>query len=274
LGGITPVMSHIIYALGPSMWVLYGFFQVEWALAQAMEDITSIGGFRIGRLTGLGPTGLALFTFLLLRFGIRGSLDLSKPWRLAILLAAVATSLFGGFRSISLLLVIIFFIQFWLEGLHKTRLLPCFLIGATLVLTVCAPVANKLPLSAQRCLTVLPFFNVDPVVRADAMVSTDWRLRMWKIVMPDIPKYLFVGKGCGADGKDYWLAAESQRRGFAQEFDLAMISGDYHNGPLSVIIPFGLLGTLAFTWFLVASVRVLLRNYRYGEPSLRNMNTF
>jgi hypothetical protein len=29
----------------------------------------------------------------------------------------------------------------------------------------------------------------------------------------------------------------------------------------------------AFVWFLVAGLRVLFNNYRYGEPALRNVNT-
>lgn len=53
-----------------------------------------------------------------------------------------------------------------------------------------------------------------------------------------------------------------------------MVSGDYHSGPLSTIIPIGLAGTLAFLWLLGAGIKVLYRNYRYGDPALRNINTF
>ena len=52
------------------------------------------------------------------------------------------------------------------------------------------------------------------------------------------------------------------------------LSGDYHNGPLSVILPFGIWGVLAFTWFLVASNRVMYLNYRYSSPELKTINTF
>jgi hypothetical protein len=51
------------------------------------------------------------------------------------------------------------------------------------------------------------------------------------------------------------------------------LAGDVHNGPLSVLIPFGLYGTLAFVWFLVAGLRVLHRNWKFGDPALRNVNT-
>jgi hypothetical protein len=49
---------------------------------------------------------------------------------------------------------------------------------------------------------------------------------------------------------------------------------DFHNGPLSVIIPFGLPGVIGFLWFLAASWRVLYRNYRYGNPAYTKLNRF
>lgn len=48
----------------------------------------------------------------------------------------------------------------------------------------------------------------------------------------------------------------------------------YHNGPLSIILTFGIWGTIAMIWFWVAGVWVLYRNYRYGDPALRTVNTF
>jgi hypothetical protein len=60
---------------------------------------------------------------------------------------------------------------------------------------------------------------------------------------------------------------------FAENQGLAL-AGDYHSGPLSVILPFGIWGVIAFVWFLFAATRVLHANYRYGDPSLRMINTF
>jgi hypothetical protein len=60
---------------------------------------------------------------------------------------------------------------------------------------------------------------------------------------------------------------------FAENQGLAL-AGDYHNGPLSVILPFGIWGVITFVWFLFAAIRVLHANYRYGDSSLRMINTF
>jgi hypothetical protein len=51
-----------------------------------------------------------------------------------------------------------------------------------------------------------------------------------------------------------------------------MAASDYHNGPLSVIITFGIFGVIGFIWFLVAACRGLYFNYRYGDPELHNIN--
>ena len=48
---------------------------------------------------------------------------------------------------------------------------------------------------------------------------------------------------------------------------------NYHNGPLSVILPFGIFGLITFIWLLVAGLRVLYQNYQFGDPALHNINT-
>src|ERR1035438_8186706 len=48
--------------------------------------------------------------------------------------------------------------------------------------------------------------------------------------------------------------------------------GNYHNGPLSILLPFGIYGMIAFVWFLVASLRLLHRNWKFGNPALHTVN--
>jgi hypothetical protein len=272
LGGVTPALSSFIYFLGPSMWFLYELFTPDWAVGQAMEDLDPGYAEKIGRMAGLAPAGMAIFFFMLSRFGLRGVLEWSRPWRLVILVGSVALSLLGGFRSLLVLTVLITALQFYLEGLHRTRLLPVVLLTGTILLALAFPYANKMPKPIQRCLSILPV-DIDPAVRMDAMNSTEWRLRMWEILLPEVPHYLFIGKGCAVNSADYFLAVESIRRGLSHDYEFSIVSGDYHNGPLSVLIPFGLPGALAFVCFLVAGTRVLVINYRYGDPQLKTINT-
>jgi Na+/proline symporter len=62
-------------------------------------------------------------------------------------------------------------------------------------------------------------------------------------------------------------AVDASQQGLALSFD-------YHNGPLSVVLPFGIWGVIVFLWFMAASLRVVYCNFRYGDPSLQTINTF
>ena len=95
---------------------------------------------------------------------------------------------------------------------------------------------------------------------------------MWKHVLPEVPEYLFLGKGYAMSAKD--LARTRIIGADTTGAEGAELAGDYHNGPLSVIIPLGLPGMIAFIWFLGAGVKVLRRNYLFGDTAFRRVNTF
>jgi hypothetical protein len=274
LPGAGTALSNVIYMLGPAFWVLYAAFPVDWALSQAAEDYSlDAASLKVGRLSGFAVAGSAVFSYLIARHGIRGTLDVRKPWRMALLVGVGVVGLFGGFRSILVTYVLLFAVQFFLEGLHRTRLMPAVIGAVLLSFVAIIPIVSKLPLSVQRCFSVLPV-DVHPAVRAEALGSTEWRLKMWEILIPEIPKYFWIGKGFTATASDYYLTQQAMRMGFMQGFEGSMIAGDYHNGPLSILIPFGIGGVLAFLLFFWASFHVLVNNYRHGDAAMKHINTF
>jgi hypothetical protein len=209
-----------------------------------------------------------------MRHGIRGVFDVSRPWRLLTFVLIALASLFGGFRSIVVLMAFLFIIQFYLEDLFRTRLIFFLLLTGIVLGAAVVPIAHKLPLAVQRSICFLPL-DWDPVAKRDAAGSWEWRLEMWRVVATEIPKYLLLGKGYVINPADMYLAQESARRGLAKGgSEGAIVTGDYHSGPLSILIPFGIFGVIVVVWFWIASVRVLYLNFRYGEPRLRNINTF
>lgn len=60
----------------------------------------------------------------------------------------------------------------------------------------------------------------------------------------------------------------------APNYESDLLVGNYHNGPLSIYIPFGIFGTIAFFAFLGLALRALYRNYRYGRDELKIYNRF
>jgi len=227
----------------------------------------------IVRISGLGFAGPALYAFLLARYRIRDLVDLSKPWRLIFLLLAAVVCAGCGYRSVLILFGLTFCGLFFFEGLHRTRLLAVFcsvaLIGSAIVL----PNIQKMPLPVQRTISFLPV-KVNPLAEESANSSTDWRLNVWKSALPEVPKYFFKGKGYMIDPAALFLTEMSTRHKIVDPYEIQLLTGDYHSGPLSVIIPFGIFGVIAFAWFLGASIRYLHYNYRFADERLKTVNTF
>lgn len=269
LSGITSAVGNLAYALGPTFYFLFLLFPVEWALQQAGADQT---GNDLVRLSGLGPAAGAVQTFLLAKYGIRGLLDIRQPWRLAFFILSIVCAMFSGFRSTIVVLILILSFQFYYERLFRTRLFPIALASGVAAFAILAVTAERLPLALQRTLAFLPI-RIDPAMRRNADATIEWRVEMWKVLVNQIPQYFWVGKGFAMDPTDMYLAGEAAKRGHAEAFEGAMIAGDYHSGPLSVIIPLGIFGVISFGWFLIASYKVLRRNYLYGDPSLQQANT-
>jgi hypothetical protein len=269
LSGLTYGLSELATRAGP------GFEYMLWFLAQGNPGSPDVLTGSLGsslnsvRMYGLGLFGMAAYGYLLARFGIRGVLDLTRPWRLLLVLLALVTGMLSGFRSFALLSGLIFVMLFYLEGLHRTRYLPAllgfFILGSVVVL----PQAEKLPLMVQRSLSFLPGkFNW--VARESAEGSWQWRVEMWKVVLPEVPQHLLRGKGWTFDARDFFTAVETGEAG--NPLAGTILVGDFHNGPLSILIPFGIYGAIAFGWFLTAGLRVLHRNWKSGNPALQKVN--
>jgi O-antigen ligase len=270
LAGMTGIIPNIIYKLGPAFYPLFAIFPAGGVVDQARGDFALGPG--IFRINGLIFVGTALHCYVLARYGIRGALDFSKPQRFLYLVIGAACCAASGFRSCLILFVITFCALFCFEGLFKTRLLPLCL-GLTLVsAAILLPNASKLPWVVQRSMSFLPL-KIDPIARESADASTEWRLEIWKRAIPEIPKHLLVGKGYIMDPNELYFGDRFARQ-LGGDYGAILLNGDYHNGPLSVILPFGIPGTIGFVWFLVAAGRFFYQNYRYGDTRLQRINTF
>jgi len=249
-------------------------------------DIYSSGLSELGqfgtsfkRFAGLAGLASAILTFMLARYGLRGMIASGRLWRVGLLAILCFVSLAGGFRSSAINLIATLGLLFLFEGLHRTRLLPVVLMGLVSLCVLLVPFAGKLPYSIQRSLVFLPLSNLDPQAVLDAQGSTEWRLNMWSYLWPQVPDHLLLGKGFGLTKDDYMvMGAGNTLAAGAEHFDASSaglaVSSDYHNGPLSTLIPFGIWGAIAFLWLVLAGLRLLYRNYKYGDPDLKLINRF
>ena len=271
LSGVTAIAPVLIELLGSrlsSLLMLFPQFGVSGTNPGAGSEQF------IERFIGVTFFSEAVCFYMLVRFGIRNIFDWHRPWRLAAFVGVFAIGLLGGFRSFVIMVFLLFLAQFYFEGLFRSRLFLVFAGTGVLGFMFLVGFAEHLPLAVQRSVSFLPI-RISPVARQDAISTLDWRLAMWREALPLIPKYFFLGKGYNFDSTDYYLTLTAARqRGWATAHDAAMISGGYHNGILTVIIPLGIFGTLAFLVFCWSAIRVLYANYRHGDPELRQINTF
>ena len=270
--GVTNVISDLAHFIPQSAfyYILLVFPPTSWWEGGSTDFVAGAPG--ISRLGGVANGAIALLFGLMAIYGLKGIFDPRKFWRTLLFGVGLVGSMFGGYRSLLVLFLLTFAGVFCLEGLPRSRYLPGVVCGGLLLVAVSLPFTDKLPLAIQRSLSVVPYINLSSYARDEARGSTDWRLRMWSTVLPQVPQYLLLGKGLSINAED--LSSLSSVRSLTGDADLSILAGDYHSGPLSLIIPFGLPGVFAFLWFLGAGTKALWRNYRYGDPAFANINTF
>jgi hypothetical protein len=270
LGTATWAIGDLPVVLPSGFNFLYLVFPLLGSGALAQQGVSVTGPIRI---TGLGFFSLGLFAVMLARYGIRGVFfEPAKPWRAIAFVSIVFIGMLGGFRSMVILSAMTFAVLFYVERLHHTRMLPVMIIAALLGGTLIAAFANRLPFAVQRSIAFLPI-DIDPLARMSAAGSTEWRLQMWKDLLPQVPQYLILGKGYGFSAMEMAMIQDNAR-GSGTGLEGTVMAGDYHNGGLSVIIPFGIAGLVGFLWFLWAGLRVIYQNYRFGDPAYRPANAF
>ena len=266
LGGCLSVFGDLIAFIPRSFYFIFLIFPPDLA-----AYTTSQSAMRFG---GVSTAASAIFSYMLARHGIKGIFMAGKPWRMVFFILFSTLVLMGGYRSVLLSFVMLFAILFYLEGLHRTKLLPILAFAGIVAAIICLPMANRLPNTFQRALSFLPV-NINPDVRAEAQASVDWRIEMWKALLPQVPQHLLLGKGYAISQEDWQLmGSDTAFRSIDPAEQGLALSSDYHSGPFSVILPFGIWGVIAVLWFLIAGVWALNRNRLYGDPALRPINAF
>lgn len=269
LGAVTAFIGSTIGYVSPKFYFVYLFFPVERLPGDAANQAYTFRSF------GVAAASASIVFYMMARYGIRGVLDGRKPWRAVTFAVVSFLSLLGGFRSTLIILILNFGIQFYWERLYRTRLLALVSVAAVVGSATVVALAPQLPHSVQRTMAFIPWVDIDPLVRMDAEASSQWRLTMWQDVLPQVPDHIFLGKGYALTAQDLADSQLDAISGFGDaQVSGTIASGDYHNGPLSLILPLGIWGVIGFLWLVVAGIRLLYRNYQFGPPELQTINTF
>ena len=272
LPAMVSALTHIVAYVGPLGKIIYFFYPGE----TDSDPFSPTQGLSIGeiRYGGLTTASLAFFCWLLSRYGVKGVFDLARPWRMILFLGGISVGLLGGFRSHLILVTLIFSILFIVEKLWHTKVMLLVAVFGVLFMVFLLGFADKLPTTIQRSFSFLPV-GIDPMIKAQAESSSEWRINIWKVVVDEVPVYFFKGKGYTFSEDDMYMAQfRMNYTGDVGAAQGAIISGDYHNGPLSLLIPFGIYGLVIFMWIIAAGSLYLYKNYQHGLPELKVINGF
>ena len=214
---------------------------------------------KTGRLTtlrGFGVEGSAVMMSLYRPFSLLNPLNVMPA---GIFYMAIGFCLLSGFRSALIGAAASFVIAayFW-GGLKDATRSIFFALIAIALLVAMHSLGLELPLAAQRALSVIPAgWDRDAVESAEG--TSEWRLDMWKTVLANPDLYLrnpFFGTGFGFSERDLeiQLSASFGGAGYVggSQYEAQLVSGAFHNGPLSAIRYAGVVGlvlyyTLMFT---------------------------
>ncbi|MEI7435257.1 MAG: O-antigen ligase family protein, partial [bacterium] len=131
--------------------------------------------------------------------------------------------------------------------------------GTVVVVALLGLLAPYLPSAFQRALTWIPFAHVSDITSADAEGTSLWRFELWRMLLREAPQYLWVGKGYVFSFSEY---ASIFSTSTANQYESFIITHNYHNGLLSLLIDLGLPGLVIGLGYIAAvAVRETRRLY-------------
>ncbi len=107
-----------------------------------------------------------------------------------------------------------------------------------------------LPENMQRTVSFLPGVEISGETAQNAQASINWRLGVWKYAAKRIPEYLLIGRGFVMDVS----TAAWRQSSYYLSPEFAWMASNYHSGPLSVILTFGVPGVITFFGFFFSTV--------------------
>ena len=211
------------------------------------------------RVFGLERTALPFFLAMCAYYAPVTFISPMHPLRvLGFLIAFILVGL-SGYRSFLLTMAGYITVGTWLHGRVRDFIPLITLMGLGLIALAGAVQSGApVPITIQRALSVLPL-GWDTLAIQDAEGTTTWRVDMWREAWND-PNYFkdkIFGDGFGYTQQEMILFADQMmgQGGLAgaSTYELFMIRGSLHNGPLSSLRYGGFVGLILLICLMVGT---------------------
>jgi len=110
-----------------------------------------------------------------------------------------------------------------------------------------------LPDAMQRAISFIPGVSINYQVALNAQDSNTWRVEIWKYAMIELEHYWIIGRGLAFNVKDA-LDQIGLAVGEGNPFQ-NFHTHNYHSGPITLLIDFGLPGLICGLFFTIFAVR-------------------
>lgn len=214
------------------------------------------------RITGFKDLGFVGVLALCARYNPVTLLSPLYPIRAVLFLGSLAVIFLSGFRAVFLTAIVVFLLAALLRGRARDLFVAAGvgLLSIILLISLQGSVI-QLPLTMQRALSWLPG-NWNQEAVDDAESSSRWRFDMVAWAMQDdrILRNKVWGQGIGFSIDDMNLIAASLVAGQGgatllggSDRENFVITGTFHNGPISAIKCVGIVGLFLYTLLLIYS---------------------
>lgn len=182
-----------------------------------------------------------------------------RRWMISAVLFVMCLGLImmTGFRSrFVMLLVLALGFGFFKTQNKGGYIAKAMSIGVIMWISVVL-LSPMLPPSMQRAVSFVPGTTIDFMVAKNAAHSVDWRVEIWGYAIKDLPDYWLIGRGVAFDV----MAAVQDlgiEVGLGGPFQ-AYHTHTYHSGPITLLIDFGIPGTLIYFAFMVFVFKTVWR---------------
>jgi len=252
---VPPLVDLTFIISGGRIYHFYYLVRPQGGVPEALNVLESGEGiFRVKRLPGSEVLLLALVLF---------------PWRrgfkILICCTGLLAILFAGLTGYRLrlldLMLFVGILLFMVSRHGRIRLALKLAAGGASAFLLLLLVASDLPLPIQRTISWVPFVDVSYEATASALATTRWRLELWREMLRMLPDYWLIGRGFAFE-ESVSTAVQTLVGLDRHHVGWALMTHNYHNGPLGLLLDLGVFG---LGLVLAIVVVVTLRYHRLTQ---------
>ncbi len=241
---LTFLVSDFVFSLGGGgLFGLLQFFELPGDAANFERQAQQFG---IRRFQSLNAMGQGLILLILVFYKLDAFFSRKALYLFPLAVTIFGVGLLSGHRYLSLILGIAVLFIAYTQRFYNTK---NTLISLGLSVTLLVPLilfANRLPLSAQRALSYIPYIKIDERARYNGATTMKTRRILRAEGYRLIPQYFWIGRGFTMPSRDYSHIWD-------QTFITMHINqGKFYNGFIGLMVNTGVFGTISMLIFMAA----------------------